>query len=66
MIDNDEHTHPQVREELISLTPNNTTLVEEVNGALGQERLTEMLEDKKLNARQVQVMLPFSLFVFVF
>lgn len=45
----------QVREELVSLTPNNAVVVGEVEAELGQERLQEMLESKNLDARQVQV-----------
>ena len=45
----------QVREELISLTPNNATLVHEVTAVLSQERLAGMLEQKALDASQVQV-----------
>lgn len=49
------HLRTQVREELISLTPNNASLVGEVRAVLGQEKLVEMLEGNKLDARQVQV-----------
>lgn len=45
----------QVREELVSLTPNNAVLVGEVRATLAQEKLTEMLQEKKFDARQVQV-----------
>ncbi len=45
----------KVREELVSLTPNNAMLVGEVRAVLSQERLAEMLQDKTLDARQVQV-----------
>ncbi|CAN0477848.1 unnamed protein product, partial [Laminaria digitata] len=44
----------EVREELISLTPNNPTLVHEVTAVLSQERLAGMLDQKALNAHQVQ------------
>lgn len=47
----------KVREELVSLTPNNAILVGEVMAVLSKERLAELLRDKNaLDARQVQVM----------
>ncbi|CAN0217260.1 unnamed protein product, partial [Ectocarpus sp. 12 AP-2014] len=49
----------EVREELVSLTPNNSVLVGEVRAVLSQERLAEMLRDKTLDARQVQRLVGF-------
>ncbi|CAN0158629.1 unnamed protein product [Pylaiella littoralis] len=49
----------RVREELVSLTPNNAALVGEVRAVLSQERLAEMLRDKTLDGRQVQSLLGF-------
>eukprot|EP00903_Cladosiphon_okamuranus_P008385 g8062.t1 len=45
----------EVREELVSLTPNNAVLVGEVRAVLSKERLAELLQDKgSLDARQLQ------------
>ncbi|CAN0427758.1 unnamed protein product, partial [Ectocarpus fasciculatus] len=49
----------EVREELVSLTPNNSVLVGEVRVVLSQECLAEMLRDKTLDARQVQRLVGF-------
>eukprot|EP00752_Nemacystus_decipiens_P012115 g10740.t1 len=49
----------EVREELVSLTPNNAILVGEVRAVLSKERLAELLQDKKLDARQVQRLVGF-------
>lgn len=45
----------QVREELVSLTPNNAIAVGELEAELGQEHLHDMLENNTLDAQQIQV-----------